>query len=353
MLHVAINGKFLSERMQGIVRYARELVCALDEVLDPEDQVVLVVPPNAEDVPPLQNIETVRWGRHAGIAWEQLDFACYLLKHRELVPLNLCNVAPLLCRPGVTTIHDVMYRACPEFYTTARNRVSRLWHCLQYGLVARRELAILTVSNYSKEQIERYYPRAEGKVRVVPNAWQHVLAYEEAVDWRERYPQLVPGEYLFSMATLARNKNGRWVYEVARRNPALTFAVAGGRYESDDLECPQNVHLLGFVSDADACALIKNCKAFVFPSLYEGFGLPPLEALALGAQVISSDRTSLPEVLGTSVHYVDPAAYDVDIPALLAEPVALAREALDAYSWQRSGALLDSALRTVEGAKAR
>ena len=108
MLSIAINGKFLSERMQGIVRYARELVRALDDVLDETDRVELVVPPNAHDVPPLRNIAVVPWGRHAGIVWEQLDFARYLRRHRDLVALNLCNVAPLLSRPGVTTMQGVL-----------------------------------------------------------------------------------------------------------------------------------------------------------------------------------------------------------------------------------------------------
>ena len=174
-------------------------------------------------------------------------------------------------------------------------------------------------------------------------------AYDEAPDWRDRYPQLEPGEFMFTMATLARNKNGRWVYEVARRNPALTFAVAGMRYEGDENECPSNVHLLGFVSDADACALMRNCRAYLFPSLYEGFGLPPLEALALGAQVVSSNTTSLPEVLGNSAHYVDPLDYGVDLDELLAQTVAPAEDALSRFSWEGSARLLRDDLGLVNG----
>ena len=344
MLNVAINGKFLADRMQGIVRYARELVCALDEVLGDDDHVVLVAPPDAHDVPSFAHIEVLCWGRHAGIVWEQIDFARYMRKHKESLALNLCNVAPLVAPAGVTAIHDVMYRTCPEFYTSPRNKISRLWHCAQYRFLAWHELALLTVSEYSKEEIERFYPRACGKVHVVPNGWQHVRAYVEAADWQQRYPGLRSKEYLFSMATLARNKNVKWIYEVARRNPDVTFAIAGMRYESDDASCPPNVQLLGFVSDKDACALIKNCKAFVYPSLYEGFGLPPLEALALGAQVISSNATSLPEVLRDAVHYVDPRNYDVDIDVLLREPVGPAQHALDAYSWHRSGELVSQVL---------
>lgn len=345
MLKVAINGKFLADRMQGIVRYARELTCAFDEVLDDDDRAVLVVPPDAKDIPSFSHMDVVRWGKRHGIAWEQIDFARYVRGHRDLVPLNLCNVAPLLAPAGVTTVHDVMYRTCPEFYASPRNKVSRLWHCMQYRFLAWRELALLTVSAYSKDEIERFYPRARGKVHVVPNGWQHVRDYVEAKDWQERYPELVPGGYLFSMATLARNKNVKWIYEVAKRNLDATFAIAGMRYEADDESCPPNVHLLGFVSDEDACALIKNCKAFLYPSLYEGFGLPPLEALALGADVVSSNATSLPEVLSDAVHYVDPLVYDVNIDALLKEPVGHAQHALDRYSWEKSGEMLTQVLR--------
>lgn len=347
MLRVAVNGKFLAERMQGIVRYARELVCALDEVLDDDDHVELVIPSDAHDVPELGRIRTVAVGKRTGIAWEQLDYAHYLQRKRDLLPLNLCNVAPFLAPAGVTTIHDVMYRACPEFYTSPRNRISALWHRLQYRYVAARELAILTDSAYSRAEIERFYPRAVGKTHVVSCGWQHVRSIRESNDWRDRYPDLVPHEYLFSMATRARNKNGRWIYEVARRNPHLSFAVAGQAYETDDMATPANVQLLGFVSDEDACALIRNCRAFLFPSLYEGFGLPPLEALALGAEVVSSSATSLPEVLGDSVHYVDPKDYDIDLEELLAQPVSAAEDALGRLSWDSSARHVSNIMATT------
>ncbi len=345
MLKVVINGKFAADRMQGIVRYARELLCELDKLLDANDDVVLVVPQDAHDIPSYTSIRVERYGRLSGIPWEQVDLARYLLFHPGYVPLNLCNVAPLLARPGVTTIHDIMYKACPEFYTTTRNRVSRLWHCAQYAILARRERAILTDSEYSKQELERYYPRSRGKVHVVPAAWQHVLRYTPASDWQDRYPRLKPREYLFSMATLSRNKNGRWIYEAAKNNPNMLFAVAGMRYEADEVKKPQNVMLLGFISDEDACALIQNCRAFVYPSIYEGYGLPPIEALALGAEVVSSNTTSLPEVLGKAVHYIDPTRPDVDLTEILQQPVGPAEEQLRKFSWKKSAGMLQEVLR--------
>ncbi len=73
--------------------------------------------------------------------------------------------------------------------------------------------------------------------------------------------------------------------KVAEHNPAAVFAIGGKKYEPGNYKNPSNVHFLGFVSDEDACSLLKNCKAFLFLSIYEGFGIPPLEALALGAQL--------------------------------------------------------------------
>lgn len=342
-----VNGKFTAERMQGIVRYARELVKALDEIVERDDYLELVVPPNATDLPDLKHIRIVRWGKRTGIAWEQLDFRRYIRRHRGSRALNLCNTTPLLVQPGVTTIHDIMYKVRPEYYTTLRNRVSRRWHCLQYAYIARHEQAILTDSEFSKGEIERNYKKSIGKISVIPCGWQHVSEFECAEDWRDRYPFLMTGEYYFSMATLAKNKNGRWVMEVARRNPDAVFAIAGKHYETEQVDVPANVHLLGFVEDADACALIKNCKAFLYPSLYEGFGLPPLEALALGARVVSSYAASLPEVLGHSVHYADPWDYSLNVEAILDVPVESACEALGKLSWERSAAEASATLRGI------
>ena len=347
MKRIIINGKFMSEGMQGIVRYAREVISALDKQLKKGDRVWLVVPKNAKDIPDYEHIRVITYGSRTGILWEQTELRRFAAFYKDSILLNLCNTAPFFIKNSVTTVHDIMYKVCADYYTTPRNRLSRLWHCLQYSYLFRHEKRMITVSEYSRNDIEKRYPAAKGKTVVIGNGWQHVLSYKENENWQEKFPQLKAGEYFFSLATLAKNKNGRWIMETAKRNPQLTFAMAGRIYETEYDELPPNVHLLGFVEDEDACALLKHCRAFLFPSLYEGFGIPPVEALALGAEVISSDRTSLPEVLGKSVHYIDPTVYDYDLEELLSQPCEDRNAVLDRYGWDKSAAKLLALLKEL------
>lgn len=336
MRSYVINGKFMADRMQGIVRYGRELCGELDRLLCDDFDVVMLLPRNAHDVPEYKKIKTKIVGHLTGIAWEQIELGEWLRRNQNYTCINLCNVAPLFVQPGITAIHDVMYKAHPEFYTTVRNKLSRLYHVLQYRYIVKHEKVILTVSQFSKNEIEKYYPTARGKVHVVDNAWQHVARYSASEDWQKLFPHLKPGNFYFSMATLAKNKNGRWIIETARRNPSELFAIAGKRYEADEQEIPGNILLLGFISDEHASALIQNCKGFLFPSLYEGFGLPPLEALALGAMVIASNASSLPEVLGRAAHYIDPMEPIDSIGTFERIDQEKVNETLSRYSWDKS-----------------
>ena len=335
-----INGRFMEDNMHGLARYSRELTNGLDKMVDNSIRVTLLVPPTAKNLPQYNNITVETIGNFGGTRWEQTYLRKYVKSHRDSLCVNLCNITPLFVQPGITAILDIMYKVNPSHYTTLRNRISRYWHMLQYSYITKHEKVIITISEFCKREIETHYPASNGKIVVIPCAWQHVLEYKESTDWEERYPFLKSGEFFFSLSTLSRNKNGKWIIEAAKKNPGSVFAMGGKFYETEYSDIPENVHLLGYISDEDACALMKHCKAFIFPSVYEGFGLPPLEALALGADVISSNATSLPEVLSDSVHYIDPYVTDVDFNQLMRETVGEKVHALGQFSWKYSASQL-------------
>lgn len=335
MFRYVINGLFLGQRITGIQRYALEICKELDKIV--EHGMIAILTPKGCSVPAgiFKHMEIIAYGRYKGILWEQTDLRRFVKRNR-LYCINFCNVTPLFTAPGITAVHDLVFKIFPSDFTTVRNKLSRIWHTFQADYALKHERWIITPSYFTKCVLEENYPHARGKVFVIPAGWQHIQKYQENLSWRKDYPFLEPGSYFFSMATRSKNKNGEWILEAARNNPHQTFVIAGKNYEPESGGLCPNVHVLGYISDNDACSLIKNSKAFIFPSFYEGFGLPPLEALALGADIIVSNTSALPEVFGDSAHYVDPYNADIDLEALLCEHVAPADKTLEKYSWETS-----------------
>ena len=105
---------------------------------------------------------------------------------------------------------------------------------------------------------------------------------------------------------------------------------------SFDFEVPDNLKFLGYVSDEEAKTLMRDCKAFLFPTFYEGFGIPPLEALSTGAKVVVSDASCIREIFENSVYYIDPYNSDIDLKKLLDTPVESSEKILNKFSWRKS-----------------
>ena len=101
-----------------------------------------------------------------------------------------------------------------------------------------------------------------------------------------------------------------------------------------------NIVQLGYITDGEIKSIMSNCKAFIFPSFYEGFGIPPMEALACGAKIIISNSSCLPEIYGESAYYISPYDYDVDLDELLKKDVAPPKACLDNFGWDKSARIL-------------
>lgn len=341
-MNIIINGRFLIHKITGVERYAREIVLELDKLVKP-GEIEMAVPPETREIPSYTNIRMVRIGRLHDRLWEHSSFPLYVKKKRG-VSLNLCNVAPL-CSPGIVCIHDVKIKARPQDFS----KKFLLWYNLLFMNETKRARKIITVSEFSKKEIMKYYNVSPDRIDVIPNAWQHYkrIEYDEAT--LKKY-KLEKGQYYFSICSLEPNKNFKWIAEVAQKMPESVFAIAGSINktvfsEGLDFNCSENMRLLGYVSDQEAKTLMRDCKAFLFPTFYEGFGIPPLEAISAGCEnVIVSDTEVMHEVLGESANYIDPYETKEGLPTRRIRN----KDCLMRYSWEESARKLMTVVRKIQ-----
>lgn len=332
---IVFDGQVYAQRITGQYRFADETLMELDKLIS-KDEYEIVVPNYVDLADKFRNIKVTHYGNIKGIFWTQTCFAYYLLKHNA-IGFGFCNTTPLI-RPGMAVIYDIGYKVLKECYRNIYGRVSALWHRLNYWVLAKGRQVIFTDSHFAGQQLSDVYHVKPDRIHVVGCGWQHIERVEEDDGIFQKYPILKEEEYFFSLGSLEERKNFKWVVEAAKRNPDKLFVIAGGgvRNAKDNLGWgeTQNTLYVGYVSDGEIKALMKHCKAFLFPSVFEGFGIPPLEALALGTRVLSSDTSSMPEVLGGCVAYFSPSDYDVDLDKLMEQPVSPPEEALTRYSWE-------------------
>lgn len=345
MKKIIINGRFLLHRVTGVERYAGELCAELDKMTGPEE-LVMAVPPETDVIPDYQNIKVVKIGHLHNRLWEHISFPLYV-SGQKAVSLNLCNVAPLPS-PGVAAIHDLKIKATPQYFS----KKFIAWYNLIFFNAARRAKKIITVSEFSRREIQKYYFLSEESIAVIPDAWQHYERTEYDEKALDTYG-LERGSYYFSMCSLEPNKNFRWIAEVAKRNRDQLFVVAGAVNETVfanglGFACPDNMKLLGYVSDEEAKTLMRDCRAFLFPTFYEGFGIPPLEAISAGArQVVVSDTEVMHEIFGDSVTYIHPEYYEYDVDEFLKAETDASNHILERYSWNESAKKLLALLEEI------
>lgn len=334
---IIIDGRQLTGNVKGgVQRYLYEILIELDKIAKLGEYELLIPEKTAIDYE-YRNIKVVNYGKVQGLFWEQTCLPFYLWKSKAWGVFP-CTIVPLLYPRGVAIIHDVMLAKMPELGDSFSNPIAKKLLLMNYRIAAKHADVVATVSENSKKDIYELYGRKPEDIYVIGNAWQHITRIEMDDSWMEKYPMLRKGEYYFSLSANRKQKNFKWIYEMARRNPDTIFAIAGTQEEwqcEKECDAPNIIHL-GYVSDEMVKSLMCNCKAFLFPSIYEGFGIPPMEALAVGAKIIIAKTSCLPEIYGDSAYYIDPYRYDIDLEQLLSLEVAPAKEVLDRFSWKTS-----------------
>ncbi len=331
-----IDGIFFTRRMTGIQRFAMNIVKELDEIA-PKGMLQMLVPEGCEVPFGFKSIEVVKYGKRKGYIWEQTDLARYLKEHKAQ-GIFLENAVPFFYRKGIVVLHDISLKVNPRFFSgSLKMLVTRMIWTAIYRSIVRSDMRIVTVSEFSKSEIMRVYRVRPHRITVIGNAWQHMNEICEDENILEKVG-VKAGEYFFSLASGADSKNFKWVIKAAEQHPTDRFVVAGKIAGKPDLgKLTDNVILTGYISDEEAKALMKSCRAFLFPSFYEGFGIPPMEALASGASaLVLSDIPCLREIYGDIAGYVDPHKYEnIEIPLIPVSGVERERFLLK-YSWKES-----------------
>jgi glycosyltransferase involved in cell wall biosynthesis len=360
----AINGKFASQRITGVQRVGYELAMAFQRLFPEEADLPLLIPSNARTDVVLPKAKMI--GRRLkGSLWEQLALP-FAIGDRTL--LSLCNMGPLFARRQVVMMHDVAIYDLPENYSWKY----RLWYRFAFSLLKRNASHIVTVSEFSKTRIMERLGIDASRISVVLNGVDHFekIAPDTAILSRLN---LQNDGYVLAVGNLSVGKNlPRIVAAMERLSDRhdLKFVVVGGcdlRVFSSQAkvgyDLSKNIIPAGFVSDGELRALYENAGCFLFPSLYEGFGLPPLEAMSCGCPVIVSREASLPEVCGNAAMYCDAHSVDdiVDKVTQMMEDAAVretwrerGREHARGFRWERSAhQLLDVLERELAGGVAR
>ena len=291
MRKIALNARFYAHRPTGMQRYAIELNRRFSEHLD------AVKPADALRGP-------------AGHLWEQL-YLPSAVRGRLLWSPN--NTGPLAVARQICTIHDLIPIDHPEWFS----RRFSLWYEWLLPRLARRVRHIIAISEFTKRRIVERFRVPASKVTVIYNGVDNCFYPRDAAEICEVCAALrISQPYVLCVGSLEPRKNLRrlmeaWAIAQQKADGEVSLVVAGAPGSSRvfpalSMPAVPRVVFTGYVPDSYLPALYSGAAAMIYPSLYEGFGLPPLEAMACGTPVVTSGTSSLPEVVGPCATLVDP-----------------------------------------------
>ena len=315
-MHIAVNAQLVSPepgyRQAGVSRYIDQLLRELWK-LPGQHRWTVYAPPGTTHArigaPPSVTLRTSglpTTNPLARIVWEQLIAPPLLLRDRPDVLLCPLNVMPLLAPcPTVVTVHDLAFLRF-DLHRPAK----RAYLSLLTRLSTRRAVHVITVSDFTRREVLELLPVPPGKVTAIQNGLDdrfRPVPEAEVAAFRMRHA--LPERFLLFVGTLEPRKNITTLlraYAVARDSLRMPLLIGGGkgwRFQdiftlAQELGVSEDVRFLGFVEQVDLPGYYAAATAVVYPALYEGFGFPPLEAMATGTPVVTSDAGALVEVVG-------------------------------------------------------
>lgn len=341
-MNIYVNGRFRAHRVTGVQRVAHEITRRL--------------PGNVEICQPKRKL--AGWQGHL---WEQTA----LPRHcRGGVLWSPCASGPITAARHVVTFHDLFVVDSPEWYQAAYAS----WYGYTLRRLARTALHIISVSEYTKRRLVARFAVDPAKITVIHNgvdaAW--FSTSRVAAPAARAILRLPSARYLLSVGSLEPRKNLKtlltaWKNVVSELPGDLWLVISGACdenvYQNAGLaELPARVFRTGYVSEECLPGLYAGALGFVYPSLAEGFGLPPLEAMACGVPVLTSNTTALPEVCSAAALYFDPtSSHDlarsiklfVSDQSLQQKLSHLGRQQASGFNWERTAEQTLAVLRAI------
>ncbi|MFL9865279.1 glycosyltransferase family 1 protein [Paraburkholderia fungorum] len=299
------NGRFATQKTTGVQRVARELIAALGHLPD-NGEVTVVVPPQQG----LQSVggstNTVKIGFGNGVFWEQLVLPLFAGRH---CIVNLSNSASIFRFNQVIYMHDAAVFDTPAHFSWR----FRAWYKLMFWILARTSSCVVTNSNFSRQRLALHCGVPAARISVVPLGADHLDAITPDVSVLHEHG-LVSKRFVLAVSSRNPTKNFGRILEAFRQlgDPTIDLVIVGMKNASvfgnvEDVQgVAPNVKAVGYISDEKLKALYQHAQCFVYPSIYEGFGIPPLEAMRSGCPVIVGRSTALPETCGDAALYCDP-----------------------------------------------
>ena len=335
---ITINARAaLRAETGGVERVTHELVTRLPALAP--DRYRVVAPPAA-------------LAHRAGHAWEQLALP-FIARRAELV-LSPANTAPLASRRNAVIVHDLGPLVTSDSYS----RAYRTWHGALLRAIAQRARLIVTPSEHVRDELIDRLGTPAGRVVAIP--WGVDSAFHLPPDPAplRRRLGLDRRPYVLAVGTAVARKNLGLLDAIA---PELTAAgldvvVAGGSRGYMPTQEPGAARRLGYVAERDLPALYAGAAAFALPSLYEGFGLPCLEAMAAGTPVVATPRGALPETCADAALYADPdnrAAFAAACVTAATDPatrdrlIAAGQARSWAFTWEMTAQRVNDALEAL------
>ncbi len=338
-----VNGRYLTQKATGVHRYAFEICNKLHEMgVDFHVAIPQEIDPGYKFT-----FKTVKCGSLNTHMWEQISLPRYLKSIGSPLLISFTGCGPLNYDNQIMTIHDVSHERYPQWFS---KNYYRFYHFMM-PRIGRKAHAVLTVSEFSKDEIVDTLGLDKDKIHVIHSnvPFHNKPSKDEILNFR-RNPDAE--RYIIAVSSMDPRKNFVRLVEAFDKieDKSVKLYIIGMSFKAfntPDLQklINERVHLPGYIPDEALQSMYQNALLSVYPSLYEGFGLPPLESMTYGCPAINSSIPALREVSEDAALYVDP--YDVEDMTIkinqLLEDESLRQalrlrglEQIKKYSWDKS-----------------